>query len=341
MYRFYISNITNDYHYAELARVFLSDDEFEVIGIDTPEKSLKLRDGSYLINRSGSDDREAIKREFYHLLSTLTGRSSGWGTLTGVRPLKLAYEMLDEAGGVDGMEKLLSERYLLSSDKISLLREIIDYQTSYSDGDPSSKTGLYIGIPFCPTRCEYCAFASNVAPESDIEEYFCNLLEEIRFTGKLCRDHRTVIESVYVGGGTPTTLNAGQLSRLITAVKEGFLVDPEKIEFTIEAGRPDTITAEKLSVMHSLGVNRISINPQSMKDETLDRIGRDHTADDIRRGYKLAADYDFKVINADLIAGLPGEDLDDFRATLDEILSLGSGFCTVLHLQAKAPDGCS
>ena len=172
MYRFYISNITNDYHYAELARVFLSDDEFEVIGIDTSEKSLKLRDGSYLINRSGSDDREVIKREFYHLLSSITGRSSGWGTLTGVRPLKLAYEMLDEAGGPDGMEALLSERYLLSPEKISLLREIIDYQISSLEGDPSSKVGLYIGIPFCPTRCEYCAFASNVAPESDIEEYF-------------------------------------------------------------------------------------------------------------------------------------------------------------------------
>jgi len=335
LYRFYISNITNDYHYAELARVFLSDDEFEVIGIDTPEKSLKLRDGSYLINRSGSDDREVIKREFYHLLSTLTGRSSGWGTLTGVRPLKLAYEMLDEAGGPDGMEALLSERYLLSPEKISLLREIIDYQISSLEGDPSSKVGLYIGIPFCPTRCEYCAFASNVAPESDIEEYFSNLLEELRFTGRLCRDHGTIIESVYVGGGTPTTLSAGQLSRLITAVKEEFQVDPGHIEFTIEAGRPDTITAEKLSVMRSLEVNRISINPQSMKDETLKRIGRDHTADDIRRGYELAADYDFKVINADLIAGLPGEDLDDFRSTLDEILSLGANNITVHTLSVK------
>ena len=335
MYRFYISNITNDYHYSELARVFLSDDEFEVIGIETPKKKLKFREGSYLVNASGSADREAIKREFYHLLSSLTGRSSGWGTLTGVRPLKLAYEMLNEAGDLDGMEALLSERYLLSSEKISLLREITEYQTSVLEGDPSAKTALYIGIPFCPTRCEYCAFASNVAPESDIEEYFSNLLEEIRYTGKLCRDHETVIESVYVGGGTPTTLSSGQLSNLISAVRDGFNVDPEHIEFTIEAGRPDTITAEKLSAMRNLGVNRISINPQSMKDETLKRIGRDHTADDIRKGYELASDYDFEVINADLIAGLPGEDLDDFKSTLDEILHLGANNITVHTLSVK------
>ena len=335
MYRFYINNITNDYHYSELARVFLADDEFEVIGIRLPGGRLPLRDGSFIINREGSGDRDEIKREFYRLLSGLTGRDPGWGTLTGVRPLKLAYEMLRESGSISGMEKLLADRYLVSDDKISLLREIVEYQQSVLEGDPSSRAGLYIGIPFCPTRCEYCAFASNVATEDEIAAYFGNLLREIRYTGRLAAQHGTILESIYIGGGTPTTLKADQLEVLINAVSEAFRTDPSGIEFTIEAGRPDTITPDKLSVMKTLGIGRISINPQSMKDETLRRIGRDHTAEDIRSGYRLASEYDFDVINADLIAGLPGENENDFRATLEEILSLGANNITVHTLSVK------
>ena len=335
MYKFYINNTDNEYHYGELARVFLSDDEFEVIPFTAPEGKLCLRPDHYLINASGSDDRDEIKREMYHLLSDITGRTSGWGTLTGVRPLKLAYEMLSEAGSVSGMEKLLAERYLVSGDKISLLTEILRYQTGHISSDPSSVSAVYIGIPFCPTRCEYCAFASNVAPEEDIAEYFDNLTEEIKYTGKLIRENGTRIESVYIGGGTPTTLNAEQLGQLIAAVRDDIGVDPASIEFTIEAGRPDTITPDKLRVMKEMGVSRISINPQSMKDETLRRIGRDHSAEDIRQGYRLAADYAFDVINADLIAGLPGENLEDFKASLEEILSLGANNITVHTLSVK------
>lgn len=335
MYRFYINNTDNEYHYLELARVFLSDDEFEVIPFDAPEGRLCLGEGSFLINESGSDDRDEIKREMYHLLSDLTGVSSGWGTLTGVRPLKLAYEMLKESGSVPAMQNLLKERYLLSDSKTALLTDILEYQVSHLQGDPSSRSAVYIGIPFCPTRCEYCAFASNVAPDEDIAEYFGNLLEEIRYTGAMIREHGTQIESVYVGGGTPTTLNEEQLRQLIEAVRDEMGTDPSSIEFTVEAGRPDTITAGKLQVMKDLGISRISINPQSMKDETLRRIGRDHTAEDIRQGYRLASEYGFEVINADLIAGLPGEDIDDFKATLDEILGLGANNITVHTLSVK------
>ena len=145
----------------------------------------------------------------------------------------------------------------------------------------------------------------------------------------------TVIESVYIGGGTPTTLNAEQLGQLIAAVRDEMGIDPAAIEFTIEAGRPDTITPDKLKVMKESGVSRISINPQSMKDETLRRIGRGHSAEDIRQGYRLASEYGFDVINADLIAGLPGEDIDDFKASLEEILSLGANNITVHTLSVK------
>lgn len=188
MYRFYINRIENDYHYGELARVFLPDDEFEVIPLDVSSRNLALRPGSFLVNAKGSDDRDEIKRELYDLLAGLSGRTPEWGTLTGVRPLKLAYEMLTEAVSdpgsctdktgssdpidpIDGMCALLAERYLISPSKIALLREIAEYQISCEMGDPSSKAGVYIGIPFCPTRCEYCAFASNVAGRDEIAEY--------------------------------------------------------------------------------------------------------------------------------------------------------------------------
>lgn len=335
MYRFYINNIDNDYHYGELARVFLAEDEFEVIPVRVSDQDLPLRKTSFLINKAGSDDRDTIKRELYNLLSDLTGMHADWGTLTGVRPLKLAFELLKESGSIQGMTDLLRERYLVSDSKAALLAEIAEYQLSNISGDPSSAAGLYIGIPFCPTRCEYCAFASNVAGKDAIAEYFSNLLKEIAYTGRLVREHGTDIESIYIGGGTPTTLEADQLGCLIDAVREAFDVDPASLEFTVEAGRPDTITADKLQVLKEHGIGRISINPQSMKDRTLELIGRDHTSEDIRNGYHLASDYDFDTINADLIAGLPEEDLEDFTRSLDEIISLGANNITVHTLSVK------
>ena len=335
MYRFYINNIDNDYHYTELARVFLPEDSFEVIPVDLPGGNMPLGSSSYIINKASSADRDEIKREMYHLLSELTGLEAGWGTLTGVRPLKLAFDIVSETGSTESIERILGERYLVSLHKSSLLKEIADYQISQLEGDPWLSAGLYIGIPFCPTRCEYCAFASNVAGPEAIAEYFDNLLKEISYMASLAREHGTVIESVYIGGGTPTTLNASQIGTLITSVCSEFGIDPASIEFTVEAGRPDTITPDKLKTMRDLGVSRISINPQSMKDETLRRIGRDHTADDIREGYKAASEYGFDVINADLIAGLPGEDLEDFKRSLDEIISLGANNITVHTLSVK------
>jgi oxygen-independent coproporphyrinogen-3 oxidase len=354
LYRFYINNVNNDYHYGELARVFLTDDEFEVIPISVFGRELHLRDGSFLINKDAhpedsvndaSEYRDRIKRELYILLSELTGLKPGWGTLTGVRPLKLAYEIYNRMGSLDEMCRILSERYLVSDHKISLLREILEYQLSQDLGNPFSdlaadgtehmKAGLYIGIPFCPTRCEYCAFASGTAGDDEIAAYLEDLLKEIRYMGRLASDNKTIIESVYIGGGTPTTLDAGQMHRLITEICGSFDLDPGSIEFTVEAGRPDTITDEKLRVIRDLGVSRISINPQSMKDETLRLIGRDHTSDDIRRGYIAASQYGFEVINADLIAGLPDEGIEDFKASLEEIIELGADNITVHTLSVK------
>ena len=216
----------------------------------------------------------------------------------------------------------LKEIDLFSDKKIQLIKAWLAYQLQDVQVCDDSFSSIYIGIPFCPTRCAYCSFASNIAEADEIEKYLVNLLKEIQYTGELVKSHNTQIESIYVGGGTPTTLNANQLERLINAVNESFGIDPKDIEFTIEAGRPDTITADKLAVMRNKDINRISINPQTMKDETLRTIGRDHTAEAIRNGYKLASDYNFDVINADLIVGLPNETLDDFQRSGDQIITI-------------------
>lgn len=336
MYRFYINNVDNDYHYDALARVFFGDDNFEVITINRPDADhLVLGDNSYMVNSSASESRDAIKREFYYLLSNLTGMKSDWGTLTGVRPLTIALGLLEKTGSISAMQEELSNKYLVSDEKIQLLTDIAEYQIKYLTGNPSDKSGVYIGVPFCPTRCAYCSFASNVAGADAIERYVVDLLREIKYMGNLVRNNGTLIESLYMGGGTPTTLSSEQLRRVIECARDYLGVDPAKLEFTVEAGRPDTISADKLATLKELGISRISINPQSMKDKTLQIIGRDHSADDIRKGYKLAKDYGFDVINADLIAGLPDENLDDFKASLEEVIKLGANNITVHTLSVK------
>ena len=318
----------------ELARVFLPDDGFETIAYSGKPVAHLLGRGSLFVNEKGSDDREEIKREFYELLSGITGMRPPWGTLTGVRPLKPALEICRESS-VKEMELTVKEKYLMSSSRASLLADIADYQLTHVSGIPWEKSSLYIGIPFCPTRCAYCSFASNVAPEEEREAYLENLLEEISYAGNLASENGTELESIYIGGGTPTTLSSTQLERLINKVSGAFRIDPAGLEFTVEAGRPDTITKEKLDTLKRLGISRISINPQSMKDKTLKLIGRDHSADDIREGFRMARETGFDVINADLIAGLPEEDLSDFKASLKEIISLGAGNITIHTLSVK------
>ncbi|MBR3200535.1 MAG: coproporphyrinogen dehydrogenase HemZ [Mogibacterium sp.] len=334
MYRFYINNIDDDYHYMELARVFLPDDGFETIAYSGKPVAHLLGSDSFFVNEKGSDDREEIKREFYELLSCITGMRPPWGTLTGVRPLKPALEICRESS-VDEMECIIREKYLMSEKKASLISGIADYQLSHVSGIPWEKASMYIGIPFCPTRCAYCSFASNVAPAEEREKYISNLLKEVTCAGRLAEENGTELESIYIGGGTPTTLSSEQLESLIIRVSEAFHIDPAELEFTVEAGRPDTITKNKLDTLKSLGISRISINPQSMKDETLKLIGRDHSADDIREGFRIARETGFDVINADLIAGLPEENVDDFEASLREMIGLKAENITIHTLSVK------
>lgn len=336
MYRFYINCIDNDYHYNELIRVFIPDENFEVIPVDINDSgNIKLRSKSIIVNQARSNDRDTIKKELYFLLKDICKAESDWGTITGVRPLKIALNIFDNNHSISETEQVLHDKFVVSDNKVKLLSRIIDYQKTFVKAKPNGKLGVYIGIPFCPTRCSYCSFASNVASESEIEIYLHNLLKEIAYMGMLFDKNNAEIESIYIGGGTPTTLSKDQLELLINCIDDKFHINPKDIEFTVEAGRPDTITADKLETLQNLGINRISINPQSMKDHTLELIGRKHTSEDIENAFALAKKYSFEIINADVIAGLPEETLEDFKETLDEVIKLGANNITVHTLSIK------
>lgn len=344
MYRFYINGIENEYHFGELARLFLDDGEFEVIPVTAfPGMAALLGRDSRVLNEDGSLSRESIKRQMYGILEEITGTTQPWGTLTGVRPLKLAFQVYDQekSKGISTGECLRETRrrmggeYLLSPEKLDLLMDILSYQLeNVAPPDPATDS-LYVGIPFCPTRCSYCAFASNVASQDDIERYLGDLLKEIDFMGDIySRQHRR-LESVYIGGGTPTTLDPEQLTRLIEAIYSSFDITPGSIEFTVEAGRPDTITKEKITALRDLMVDRISINPQTMKDHTLELMGRSHDAEQIREAFRITEGSGFTTVNSDLIAGLPEENVSDFTESLRQVIALGAENITVHTLSVK------
>lgn len=325
----------------ELIDEFLPPEQYQLI----PEKEAP-EDGVLHINRGGEEDRDTIKRELFQKLYAVTGEKPEWGILTGVRPVKLAGEMFErrmkgaekkksaERDAAEQVIRELTRNYFLSEKKA---REIMDMYLLQSRrlGKPEAKTiGVYVGIPFCPTRCLYCSFASNQVKEEEIERYVPALLYEIRRTGGMMSDAGVKPESVYMGGGTPTTLRAEQMERILTEM-ENFWDFTALREFTCEAGRPDTITEEKIRVLRRHGINRISINPQSMKQRTLELIGRSHTPEDIRRAFAVTRDKGFDVINADLIAGLPEETPEDFVRTLQEVIRLGAENITVHTLAVK------
>lgn len=279
------------------------------------------------------DYRNQLLRGLYRVLAEYTGRQLPWGILTGVRPTKLIFERIERAEA--GHLRFMADKYYVSQEKAALatriaaveyrLLEAMDYNHGYS---------LYVGIPFCPSICNYCSFGSHpIGKFNDcVEPYIEALCKEISFAAT-CFPGRK-LETVYFGGGTPTSISAEQLRTVIRCVKDNF--DTKYVrEFTVEAGRPDSITRDKLQMLLDEKVTRISINPQSMVQRTLDTIGRKHTTEDIVEAFTLARSMGFDNINMDLIAGLTGENIDDFRYTLSEIEKLDPDSITVHTLAHK------
>ncbi len=259
-----------------------------------------------------------------------------WGVLEGIRPVKLASKLLKSGKSYSEAVDAFAMEYGATREKAELAVRIANIEMPIIDAMDPKGISIYIGIPFCPTRCIYCSFVSNSGAKSAkmIPEYIECLKKEIEYTAGIVNDCGYVIESVYIGGGTPTTLDEKTLDGLLECIFEKFDLNHNR-EFTVEAGRPDTVTKEKLQIIKNYGIERISINPQTMNQEILDVIGRNHTPDDIRRAMHIARECGINTINMDIIAGLPGETLDMFKYTVEEVEKLNPENTTVHTMSIK------
>ena len=280
--------------------------------------------------------QHALKLAFYKAGTALLGVNPPWGALTGVRPVKLPTRSMLAGSTPKQAQKELEKEYFVSPDRAKLAvdcaRASVEAQRSLKEGEVS----LYVGIPFCPTRCAYCSFVSADVGRTLklVEPYVEGLLREVAETGRVLREAGLTIRSFYMGGGTPTTLSAGQMDRLLTQCEECLPLEG-CTEYTVEAGRPDTITREKLAVLKAHRIGRISVNPQTLEDHVLEAIGRKHSAGDIREACGLARDVGFDCINMDLIAGLPRDTFDGFRRSLEGVLAMDPENVTVHTLALK------
>jgi oxygen-independent coproporphyrinogen-3 oxidase len=291
------------------------------------ESSLELPNDKALKN--------LIKKSVYKLLAVVFGREYPWGILTGIRPVKIVHEFMDKGLSEKEIKDSLTNEYLVSEDRAKLAVEIACIERPYIYSDDNNEVSIYIGIPFCPSRCNYCSFTSNSLSEYQpfVEPYISSLEKEIRKVAEYMDNKGFRVQTIYIGGGTPTALNAQQLERLIDCIGRSF--GREEIEFTCEAGRPDSITQEKLEVLYNSGIGRISINPQTMNDATLKCIGRAHNAEQVLESFKLARNSGFNNINMDIILGLPGETMAHLVRTLGEIKKLDPESVTVHTLALK------
>ena len=281
--------------------------------------------------------RNAVCRFLYRLFSEFTGRTLPWGMLTGIRPTKIVMKWMEETTDVqrESLEKRFSETYLADAQKAHLCVQVADREKRFLEAHPyEEEYSLYIGIPFCPTTCLYCSFASFPVERfgDRITAYMQALTKEMEFVAQACAQKR--LTSIYVGGGTPTALDEDSLQYLMEQIHRLFPVEKTR-EFTVEAGRPDSVTRKKLQILYDAGVGRISINPQTMHDETLRLIGRNHTVQQVRDAFSLAREVGFSNINMDMITGLPGEDISHVRGTLKEIFEMRPESLTVHSLAIK------
>lgn len=312
------------------------------ISLEFSEKEVVLKfrkkDDTYIWQISKTDladYKNCFKRFLYTSLREQTGISLPWGNLTGIRPTKIAMTMMEQGKSEEEIAAFLQEKHLVSKEKIELGIDIAKREKAlldelhYEDG-----YSLYIGIPFCPTTCLYCSFTSFpiCVWKDKVADYLSALEKEIDYIAEAYREKK--LDTIYIGGGTPSSLSAEELNRLLMKVRS--TLDFTYVqEFTVEAGRADSITKEKLQVLYKHGVTRISVNPQTMKQETLDFIGRRHTVEQVVEAFHMAREVGFENINMDIILGLPGETAADVAATIEAIKELAPDSLTVHSLAVK------
>lgn len=330
-----INDLNNDFIINQLSRV---DNKVIVttkgfIGGQVKEntETLLIKRGHYNVNRS---IKLIIKSSLYKILTDFKKIELPWGFLVGIRPSKIVHKMLDKGETKEQIFNTLTDKYYLSKEKASLLIDVAITEHKYIYPVDDKKISIYISIPFCPTRCSYCSFPSNILDDCKkyLDAYISALCNEIRKTSELIKDKQ--VESIYIGGGTPTTLNTNHFIKIFSCIKK-YLNILGLSEFTVEAGRPDTINFKKLDLFKKNAVTRISINPQTMNNCTLNKIGRKHTAEQIIEAYNLAKTIGFNSINMDVIIGLPGENTEMVRNTMECIKRMGPSNLTVHTLAIK------
>ena len=277
-----------------------------------------------------------LKLAFYEVGTRALGVQPPWGALTGVRPVKIPTKAMLGGASERQAQKLLRQDYFVTEDRARLAMDCARASLRVDRSLREDEVSLYAGIPFCPTRCAYCSFICADVGRSlkMVEPYVESLLQEVEQAGLGLKAAGKHIRSLYVGGGTPTTLSADQLDRLLTAMEQHLPLS-RCTEYTVEAGRPDTITREKLQVLHKHGIGRISINPQTLEDHVLEAIGRQHSAGEIAAANALAREIGFDCINMDLIAGLPRDSFEGFCRSLEGVLAMAPENITVHTLALK------
>ncbi len=309
--------------------------EKAIEGFLTDEKGREAANALYGEYEDHKRSRGKVGRFLYELFSDFTGRTLPWGMLTGVRPTKIIMGWMEEETDPDSLSRRFRDTYLTTEQKAQLCVQVAGREKRILDAHKYEKEySLYIGIPFCPTTCLYCSFASYPIDEfgDRMDAYLDALFKELRYVAEHCGNK--ALTGVYVGGGTPTALTEDALVRLMEEIHRLFPMDEAK-EFTVEAGRPDSITREKLRILKRAGVGRISINPQTMHQETLDLIGRNHTVEQTMNAFFLAREEGFDNINTDIITGLPGEDVSHIYGTLSRMGKLRPESLTVHSLAIK------
>lgn len=323
-----ISRLVKKYNKVDIITEFYFDHKKNEI-----KKELIIEEDNYITRKKV---KRLIKSSLYELLKNHKKVFLPWGFLTGIRPTKIVHELLNEGKTYQEIAHILEQEYFISQEKISLLLEIVKTQHRYIYPIDDQKVSIYISIPFCPTRCSYCSFPSNPLDryKNYRDSYVTALCKEIKGISDVLKSKGKDIETIYIGGGTPTTLEVDHFVEIFNSMENNFNLSKLK-EFTIEAGRPDTIDIEKLTLFKNRGVNRISINPQTMNNCTLKEIGRNHSTLQVLEAYELAKQVGFDNINMDVIIGLPGENPSMVRNTMERIKELEPTNLTIHTLAIK------
>ncbi len=348
----YAEGLRSGYEIEQLCRLFYPEknivtsekkceDESEYVKITTSNGLINavLSVNGEILSAEKTADGESPELNYaqvlYGLLVKQTGFTPPWGMLTGVRPIKLLRSFCEKMSEQEALDKLRRD-YFVSEEKLELAKRTYAVETPLLNTCTDDSFSLYISVPFCPTRCAYCSFVSQTVAQAKhlIPDYVELLVKEINITAEMVRRLGLRLDTVYMGGGTPTTLSAEQLSCVLGAVCDGFDMSGVR-EFTVEAGRPDTVTEEKLLAIKKAGVSRISINPQTMHDTILENIGRRHTVAQTIEAFNMARNVGFDDINMDIIAGLYGDTVDGFIKTVDDVIGLEPNGITVHTLSMK------